>query len=494
MLSTNYGRLLPEAVLFASTLLLAIIAAFRPNINQRAIGFAALAALLVTGVLAAITSFGSIDGTLFVNDPGAQFFKFIFLSAAFFSIGLIVSSSKENRPFSAVHLCLFLLSVLAMMFLSMSSNLLAIYVALELSAMPLIVMTMNYGNFDRLAQKFLLVTMFSSLLILFGFSFLYGLSGAANLIMMKLQIAVVHITQRQIGVIILLTIAAILSGLLLKAGFIPFNSWMHRLHQNLPLPVVIFMAVAFTSAVLLAFAKIFINGLFAFHGPEMTPNDWGRLVAFIAFINIVFGTIQMLRQRDIVSLMFYSNITQAGFVLMGMISMVIHGLQSAGFFLISFMLSAAGIYTVVETVKRQTNSTNLDDFKGLSKSSFPLAMLLSIFLMSLAGLPLLAGFVAKFSVIEAALDMAGLDKLYHWMYLLAGAGIICTAVALVKLGKIVFSLFAQTEQLPIAIQIPLPLKIVLAVTALGTLLFGIYPDPLLLLAARIPQAFGFIIE
>jgi len=492
--STNYAGLLPEGALLVATFLLAGLAALRSGIDQKVIGYSALAALTVTGVLVGITGFGSIDGTLFVNEPCSQFFKFIFLAAAFFAIAQKFSYSNEKRPLAAAKILLLFLSVMAMMFLSMSSNLLSIFVSLELSAVPLIAMTMNYGNSVKLSQKFLLITLFSSLLLLFGFSFLYGLSGATNLIMMKLQIAVVHITQRQIGVIILLAIASILSGLMLKAGFIPFNFWMHQIHKNLPLPMVGFVAVAFTSAVILAFAKIFINGLFAFHGPEMNPNDWGRLVAFIAFINIVFGTIQMMRQRDIVSLMFYANMAQMGFVLMGMISMVLHGLQSAGFYLISFLFSATGGYALIDMVRRQTNSTDFNDFKGLSKSSLPLAILFSIYLMSLAGFPLLAGFVAKFSVISAALEMAGLDKSYHWMYLLAGAGIICAALALIKLGKMVLSLFARTEQPPLAVQISPLLKIVLAVTAMGTILFGVFPDPLLALAARIPEAFGFIIE
>ena len=493
-LPTNYAGLLPEGVLLAATAILAGLAAFRSGIGHRVIGYSALAILIVSGVLVGITGFGSIDSALFINDSGSQFFKFIFLAAAFFTISQKLSYSDENRQLFAANILLLLLSVIAMMFLSMSSNLVSIFVSLELSVIPLIVIAKNYNNSVKLPQKFLLVTLFSSLLILFGFSFLYGLSGATNLLMMKLQIAVVHITQLQIGVIILLAVASILSGLILKAGFIPFNSWMHRIHKNLPLPIVSFVAVAFTSAVILAFAKIFINGLFAFHGPEMNPNDWGRLVAFIAFINIVFGTIQMLRQRNLVSLMFYANMAQMGFVLMGMISMVIHGLQSAGFYLISFMFSATGAYALIDIVKRQSASTNLDDFKGIAKSSLPIAIIFSVFLMSLAGLPLLVGFVAKFSIIEAALEMAGLDKSFHWMYILAGAGIVCAVISLIKLGRIAFSLFARTERPQIGLKFPLPVKFVLAVTALGTILFGVYPDPLLALAARLSAAFGFIIE
>ncbi len=487
---TNYARLLPETALAGAIFVLAVLAAARPNINRKFFEYTALVVLAAIGVLVGITGLGSIDGTQFLNDPASQFFKFIFLSAGFFAVGLLAASTNENKH-SPAQLSLLLLSVLAMMFLAMSTNLLSIFVSLELSAVPLIAIMMHQDNLGLSAKKFLLVTLFSSLLILFGFSFLYGLSGATNLTMMKLQIAVVHITQRQIGVIILLTIASILTGLMLKAGMIPFHIRMHTLHKNLPLPVVAFLATAFVSAILLAFAKIFINGLFAFHGPEMNPNDWGRLVAFTAFVNIVFSTIQMVRQRDAISFLFYANLAQTGFALMGMISMVVHGLQSAGFYLVSFLLAAMGAYAIVDTVTAGTNSTNLDHFKGLSKTSLPLAVLFSIYLLSLAGLPLLAGFVAKFSVITAALEMAGTDQAFHWMYLLAGAGIVCAVITLAQTGKIVLSLFVKTEQPAVVFRIPAVLKLVLAVTALGTFFLGIYPDPILSLAAHISEAFGF---
>jgi len=495
--SLRLSLLLPELALFALVLILTGTFVLRLKISHQLAGYLVMLGVLITGVLVVMTRLGSPDGNLLVNDAGSRFFKLLFLVATFLAVAMDMSFHKNVSKPSISKYSLLMLVLLAMMFLSMSASLLSIYLFLELCTISLIMLASHQFDSNlatKVPQKFLVISVLSSLLILFGFSFLYGLSGAADLIMMKLQIAVVHITQRQIGVIILLAIAAILSGLMLRGGMIPFNAWMHDLHKNLPIPTVALIATALVSAVLLAFAKIFINGLFAFYGPEMNPNDWGRLVAFVAFINIVFGTVQMLRQKDIMSMLFFSNIVQVGFILTGMISMNQHGLQSAGFYLFSVMFSLAGIYAVIGLVRQSTNSTNLGDFKGLSKSSMPLAILTTVYLMSLAGLPILAGFVAKFSVIDAALETAAVDKLYHWMYLLAGAGIVCAAIMLFKFVKFSIALFGRTEKSPLPIQFPAPLIAVFAITALATLFFGIFPDALLSLASQIPQAFGFIIE
>jgi len=478
-------------------MILTLSLVLRLKINHNWAGYLSLIGILLTGVLVVITNVGSADGDLFVNDAGAPVFKILFLWAAFLATAMDLSFHKKNSDLTIWRYPLVLLTLAAMLFLTMSGNLISLYLSLELCGLPLIVLAsyqIGSNAAGPAAQKFFVMTLLSSLLILFGFSFLYGLSGAANLILMKLQIAVVHITQRQIGVIILLAIAAILSGLMLRGGWLPFESWVHDLHKNWPIPLVAFMAAAFVPAVLLAFAKIFINGLFAFYGPEMNPNDWGRLVAFVAFVNIVFGTVQMLRQKNIMSLLFFSNITQSGFILTGMISMNQHGLKSAGFYLFAFMFSVMGAYAVIGLVRQSTAAANLEDFKGLSKSSLPLAILMTVYLMSLAGLPLLAGFVAKYSVIDAALEMAGSDRLYYWMYLLAGAGIVSAALMFFKFAKFSAALFGRTERPALTLQFPPAIIAVFAFTALGTLFFGIYPDPLLTLAGRIPQAFGFIIE
>jgi NADH-quinone oxidoreductase subunit N len=127
-------------------------------------------------------------------------------------------------------------------------------------------------------------------------------------------------------------------------------------------------------------------------------------------------------------------------------------------------------------------------------SSLLVSLVLAGCLMSLAGLPLLAGFVAKYSIIDAALESAARDKTYHWMYLLAGAGILSMISLFFKFSKLAISLFKKSENVPAPVTIPFPLKLTFAITGAGLLFFGFFPDRLLRLAAQIPQAFGFITE
>ncbi|HEX2897459.1 MAG TPA: proton-conducting transporter membrane subunit [candidate division Zixibacteria bacterium] len=491
------SMLYPELALLAVAVILICIELLRINISRVWTGYFVLFGILISGALVVMTSLGSVDAYHFINDSSSRFFKLLFLLAAFLTVTIDMSFSEQESNPGDSRYPLILMSTISLMFLSMASSLVSIFLTLELALIPLVILVTFISRSKELRknrERLYVIMALSSLFILFGFSFLYGLSGAVGLLMMKLQIAVVHITQRQIGVIILLTIIAVLTGLLIKAGLIPFNSWMKEAHQNLPVSVTAFFSVAIVTGVMAAFAKIFINGLFAFHGPEMNPNDWGRLVGFIAFVNVLFGTIQFLRQNELMPMIHYSNIIQVGFILTGFTAMNELGLKSAGFYLAAFLFAMAGIYGVFGHLKQNLNVTTLEELKGLSKSSLLVASLLATYLMSLAGLPVLAGFVAKYSIIDAALEAAARDKTYHWMYLLAGAGVFSAIIVFFKFSKLSLSMFKKSENAANPLRIPFPLMLTFAITSAGLLFFGIFPDRLLKLAEQIPQAFGFMTE
>lgn len=492
-----YSRLWPELTLFGIVLLLIVFDLLGLKIKQMTKGYLVLIGVLIAGVLSVVVKLGSVDGNHYLYDSSSKFFNILFLLGAFLTIAIDMSFQSSHSRSSDCKYPLWLLSVISLMFLSMSSSLISLYLSLEFCSIPLILLVTlqdDSKDFSQVAQKFFLIMAFSSLLVIFGFSFLYGLSGAVNLLTMKLQIAVVHITQRQIGVIILLSIVAILGGLMFKSGLIPFGNWLKDFYRTWPIPIGAFFAVAFISGILLAFAKVFINGLFAFHGPEMNPNDWGRLVAFVAFVNIVLGTIQLLRQKEFMTMIYYSIIVQIGFVLTGMVSMNVNGLQSAGFYFFTCLFALFGVFAVQGLLRQNSSVILLDELKGLSKSSLLVSILLVVYVMSIAGLPLLAGFVAKYTTIDAALETASKDKLYHWLYLLIGAVVFSSAVIFFRFTQLCISLFGKPDRPPVVIPIPFPIKMVLAVTAIGTLLFGIFPGKLLSFAAQLPQAFGFMIE
>lgn len=493
----NIASFFPEIVLFGTVLFLTFMTLFKVKFSSQLGGYVAAIGILAAGVAVAFTNHGAVLGDIFSNDSSSQLFKLFFLLAALFTLLMNQprdSAAPSDEIFSVI---LILLSVIGMMFLSMSMSLLSLFVSLELSAMPLLVLAVFYGSpkeTGTVGLKISVLTFFSALLILLGLAFLFGLSGALNLIVMKLQIAIIHITNHQIGVIILLSIVMVLAGVVMRLGLMPFHRPAVELHNQISVPLAAFISIGLAAAVVLFFAKLFINGLFAFYGPEMNPNDWGRLVGFAIFANFVFATVKLYQQRDMVSLLFYSNIIQIGFVLMGLASMRAAGIQGAGFYLAAFLLAGFGVYAVVNTLQKSNGRADLESLKGLSKSSMSLAVLLSIFLMSLAGVPLLAGFVAKYSIIEAALDRAGSNQPYHWMYLLIAAAVLSAVFVLIKFARITLSLFVPADKSTTAIKIPIAVKVVLAVALLGTLYFGILPNWLLSFASGIPGSFGFIIE
>ncbi len=491
------SMLAPELSLLAVAAILIGVDLFRMKINRAVTGYFVLIGIVIAAVLVVLTDLGSVDAYHFINDSSSRFFKLLFILAAFLTVAIDMSFFEKDGTAGDYRYPLILMSVVSLMFLSMAASLVSIFITLEFALIPLVILVTFVSSskeLGKMPQRLYVIMALSSIFILFGFSFLYGLSGSVGLLMMKLQIAVVHITQRQIGVIILLAIIAILAGLLIKSGLIPFNSWIKEAQQNLPISITTYLSVAIVFGVIVAFAKIFINGLFAFHGPEMNPNDWGRLVGFVAFINIVFGTVQFLKQKEIMSMIHYSNIVQVGFILTGLTSMNELGLKSAGFSLAVYLFAMTGIYGVLALLRQNSNVTMLEDLKGLSKSSLLVSVVMAAYLMSLAGLPVLAGFVAKYSIIDAALETAAFDKVYHWLYLLTGAGIISAVIIFFKLSKLSLSMFRKSETAAVPLNMPIPLMLVFAITSAGTLFFGIFPDRLLQLAAQIPQAFGFMAE
>ena len=497
VIETNLALLLPELFLFVWSLLLVAISFVVKSRNHQFSAIAALCGLLVSIVLVLLSDYGDIAGRVFINNSTALFFKLICAFAAAVSCLLMLStaSTQISQRASLIY-PLLLASTGGMMLLAMAENLISVFVSLEMVTLPLMLMIIiTLRKQDRpVAVKVMLTSIFSTLLILYGFSFLYGLSGSADLLQMKINIAVIHLTQRDIGVVILLCVLTLIAGFMMKMHLPPFHGWAKELYRKLPLPILAFLATAYITVILMSFSKVFVNGLFAFYGPEQLPNDWGRLVSLVAAGAIVTGTIKIIQLKEIRSMLFYLVIVQAGFVMTSIVSMNQLGPQAAGFHLVAFSLAMIGAVSVLYSLEKSRNFVNISELSGLYYSSKPLAFYLGLFFLSLGGLPLTVGFVAKFVIFEAAFSMAQTDFQYYWMYILAGIGLLCAAVLFFYFVSIVFSMFKGSSQEAVGIRLSPVFLIVLTLTAAATLFFGVLPDSLLDFSLEISRSFGFIIE
>jgi len=492
----NLRMMLPEIFLFLWALMVFLFDLLTRRRRESAVGYLALIGLLIGGGLLAGTGYGRGFGRMFFSDPMALFFKIIFLGSAFMAIG---SSFGITRQKIVNHrgefFGLILLSTVGMMFLASSQELLSLYIGLELTTIPLFVLAAFFKD-DKLSVeagiKYFVFGAFSSALLLYGLSFLYGMSGTTEIVAMKINIAAMFITHGTVGVVPMVAIVIILAGLGFKLSLPPFHQWAPDVYEGSPTPIAAFLSVGSKAAGLVAFAKIFVNGLWAFWGLEMAPNDWGYLTGVLACAAMIYGNVVAIRQTNIKRMLAYSTIAQAGYIMIGMVAVNEWGLEAVAYYTFAYMFANMGAFAVVAVVEDRTGSCQIGTYRGLSQSSPALAASLSIFLLSLAGIPPLAGFLAKYKVFAAAVSLAGRSPDYSWLYWLAGVGLITAVFSLYYYANIIKQMYFAAEVSPYRLKPNVPAVAVIAIGLIGVFLFGIYAEPILRFVSDIPTATGVI--
>lgn len=489
--------MLPEIFLFLWALVVVTFDVLSKRKSGSAVGYLALSGLVICGVILSVTGYGRGFGVMFFNDPMAVFFKVIFLGAAFMAIG---SSFGLTRQKIVNHrgefFGLILLSTVGMMFLGSSQELLSLYIGLELTTIPLYVLAAFFKDDRKSVEagiKYLIVGALSSALLLYGISFLYGLSGTTDIVQMKINLAVTQLVHEgDIGVILILATVAILAGIGFKLALPPFHQWVPDVYEGSPTPVAAFLSVGSKAAGLVAFAKIVVNGLYAFYDPVMSPNDWGVLVGVLAAAAMILGNVAAIRQTNIKRMLAYSTIAQAGYIMIGMVAMNELGLAAVGFYTFAYLFANMGAFAVVALVEDQTGSCEIATYSGLARTSPFLSITLSVFLLSLAGIPPLAGFFGKYYVFAAAISLAGSGQGYSWLYWLVGIGLLTSVFALYYYANVIKMAWFAREASPHRIRYSGPALAVLVIGLVGVLIVGLYPEPVVQFASKIPFSFGFI--
>ncbi|MBU8934960.1 MAG: NADH-quinone oxidoreductase subunit N [candidate division Zixibacteria bacterium] len=484
----------PEIFLFLWALLVIAYDVLVKRKSETAVGYLTLTGLMIAGLLLGLTGNGHGFGNMFVSDTTAKFFKMIFLGSAFMAVGSSFSLMREkivNHRGEFYGLILF--STVGMMFLASSNELLSLYIGLELTTIPLFVLAAFYKD-DKLSVeagiKYFIVGAFSSALMVYGMSFLYGLSGTTDLVQMKINLAITHLSFQDIGVILILSIVLIVAGIGFKLALPPFHQWVPDVYQGSPTPIAAFLSVASKAAGLVAFAKIFANGLYAFHHPVMAPNDWGAMVALIAVAAMILGNTVAIRQTNIKRMLGYSSIAQAGYIMIGIVAMNEFGMASMGFYMFAYMFANMGAFAVVAIIEHKTGSCEIATYSGLSKTSPLMAGTLSVFLLSLAGIPPLAGFLAKFYVFAAGIQAAQADPDLYWVYWLVGVGLLTTVFALYYYANVIKQMYFAKEPSPYTVTFDIPALSVVLIATMGLFLFGLYPEPVLNFASGIARSLG----
>ena len=361
-----------------------------------------------------------------------------------------------------------LFAISGMMLFPASSDLITLFVALEMLSLPLYLMA-GLSRRRRLASqeaalKYFLLGAFSSAFFLFGMAYLYGYS--ASVTFAGIRESVVGGSGND--VLLLIGIAFVSIGLLFKVGAVPFHAWSPDVYQGAPTPITGFMAAATKVAAFGAMLRIYYT-VFA-----NAQWSWSPLLSAIAIITMLFGSLVAIAQRDVKRMLAYSSIAHAGFLLAGVIALNKAGLDASIFYLFAYGVATVGAFAIV-TLVRDANGevTDLNRWKGLGKRSPWIAATFAGFLLAFAGIPLTSGFIGKFSIFSAAYENGAKAVVI--------AGVLSSAIAaFFYIRVIVLMFFTDPVQDGTSVEIPSSLtRIAIIFSIVLTIALGVYPAPLL---------------
>ncbi len=458
--------LLPEAILAvgAMVMLMAGVIAFQSERSSRIInGFCiAILALAAFAVVMMPPGRTELFGGSLVVDDFARFLKLLALAgsggALMLSINWLTIENQQKFEYGV----LFLLSTLGMMLLISANDLIALYLGLEMMSLPLyVVAASNRDNVKstEAGLKYFVLGALSSGMLLYGASLIYGFTGTIAFA----GIAKATHVGANLGLIFGLVFLFV--GFCFKISAVPFHMWTPDVYEGAPTPVTAF----FAAAPKVAGIAIFVRATtVAFPG---ITHEWQQIVVFVSIASMALGAFAAIGQRNIKRLMAYSSIGHMGFALVGLAAGTPEGVQGVLIYMSIYVAMTLGTFACILSMRRDgVFVENISDLAGLARTSPTMAFFLAMLLFSLAGIPPLAGFFAKFYVFLAAIK-AGL-------YTLAVIGVLSSVVGAFYYLTIVKVMYFDEPVKGFA-KMPGLLALVLCVSGLINMLFFAYPAPLL---------------
>lgn len=419
--------------------------------------------LMETG-LPAITAF---QGTLTL-DGFALFFNWVFLAVSLV-IGLVSYRYLEiEGEHHGEYYGLILLAQCGMYFLATGTDLVTLFIGLELMALCFYILVgflRTQKRSNEAAMKYLLLGAFSSGLLVYGFSILYGISGSTKLADIQAAIA----SRDTWDPLVLVAIVTTGVGLLFKVSAAPFHMWAPDAYEGAPTTVTAFLASGSKAA---SFA--FLVRLFA--GPlEPSRGAWEPLLIAVALLTLTIGNLAAITQENVKRLLAYSSISHAGYILLGLIAGNETGIKGVAVYVLVYVFMTMGAFLVVVALRRaDIIGEHIDDMAGLIYRSPGYAVLMLIFLLSLAGIPPTAGFIGKYYIFLSLIETQ------H--YLLAVVAVLYVAVAVYYYFRIVRAMFVSEVKPALPLATSFGVRLAAAITGLATLGIGVYPEPFVRLA------------
>src|SRR6476619_747762 len=453
---------LPELVLALGAMVLLIVGAYRGPQITRFVTALAVCLLIVVGTLEVMLPAGKLMtfGGSFIVDDFARFLKILAIIGS--TATLILSAEFLSDPSRRIfeYAILVLLSTLGMMVLISAGDLIMLYLGLELMSLALYVVAASNRDNAKSTEaglKYFVLGALSSGMLLYGASLIYGFTGTVTF-------DGIAKAAPQGGLGVIFGLVFLFAGFCFKVSAVPFHMWTPDVYEGAPTPITAFFAAAPKVAGIAMFVR---TTIVAFPG---VVTQWQQIVVFVALASMVLGAFAAIGQRNIKRLMAYSSIGHMGFALVGLAAGTQEGVQGVLIYMAIYVAMTLGTFACILSMRRDGQMVeNISDLSGLARTKPAMAFFLAMLLFSLAGIPPLAGFFAKFYVFLAAIK-AGLFALA----VIAGVTSVVGAYYYLTIVKIMY--FEEPAK-PFE-PIPIELKAVLAVTGLFNLLFFVYPGPL----------------
>jgi NADH-quinone oxidoreductase subunit N len=464
----NWSLALPEIFLAISGLAILLIGVLQKRDSTLICSMIAIGVLAITAVLVFGTVNGSAYEGLFISDAFSRYAKMLILAGSALTIVLALDYNDKQNISRFEFPVLVMMSTVGMMVMASSSNLMTLYMGLELQSLAIYVLAAFAREDVRSSEaglKYFVLSALASGLLLYGISLVYGFSGAMDFA--HIARAVTDPARVSTGLVV--GIAFVITGLAFKLSAVPFHMWTPDVYEGAPTSVTAFMSTAPKVAPFVVLLRVMF-------GPfGHVASEWWQIIWLIAIASMLLGSFAAIAQKSIKRLMAYSSIGHMGYALIGLAAGTESGVRGVLVYLLTYVIMSAGAFACIIAMRRRGLACeNISDLGGLAKNDLPLASLLAIFMFSMAGIPPMAGFFGKLLVFRAAIDSQ--------MYGLAVIGVLTSVVGCfyyLRIIKVMFFDPAEESFDPRSGS----LSFVAMATGIFTLAFFVFPAPFLGAAA-----------
>ena len=484
----------PELILTACACLALVMEVVLPYRKSKLVAYFALAGIALAGLsLGAqfwftkdILPLSGFYGTVRI-DGFALVFKAIFIIAAGLAVAISTRYLDIEGEQHGEYYALVLFATVGMMFLACGYDLIVLYISLELMALTfyvLVAFTKREKRSNEAAMKYFLLGAFSSGVLLYGMSLLFGIAGSTNLGEIGQSLGAIAASSADasssLRPMLLLGMIALAAGLFFKIAAVPFHMWAPDAYEGAPTSVTAFLSTGSKAASFALYARIFMEAL-----PSLR-DDWAPLLGLVAAITIMVGNWAAVTQENSKRLLAYSSISNAGYLLLGLVAGNTYGYVGLVVYLLVYTLMNMGAFGIVISLRRRgIIGDNVNDMSGLAQKAPGMAAMMAVFMLSLGGLPMTGGFIGKYFLFGGLLQRGEADG-KSWYYWLAGWAIINTVVSFyyyIRFIKVMYLGDRMADDKPLSLSPAL--QTALVASLVGIIFIGVYPQPLIDVVQRL---------